>query len=565
VKTKKTSPEMTNREGPGRRGFLKGAAGLLAAGQAGALLPFATQKGEAQTAFLPQAGSVGPEVIVETTTGKIRGITIQGIKTFVGIPYGDTTAGENRFMPPKKPKPWGGVRDALIFGPRVPQRDTTSDIVAVPIDWFNQSGRFGEDCLVLNVWTPGVNDGRKRPVMFWLHGGGFHQGSGMQTYYDGKALCRRGDVVVVTSNHRLASLGYLYLAELGGPDYAQTGNVGMLDIVAALEWVRDNIATFGGDPNNVMVFGCSGGGAKTSTLHAMPSAKGLFHRAIIQSGPGLKARTREEATKSAEQLLTALGIDKTRIRELHKMPIERILDAQSAAEGPRQSMPAAYAPVVDGAVLPRNPFDPDAPEMSADVPLIIGTTKDEAAFFSINELDAVYSLDEQGLRTRVRAMLKDTTDQILSGYHRIYATDTPTDLLFRIVTDQRMWINSIKLAERKAALHRGLVYMYRWAWPTPVWGGRLRSTHGGELSFVFDTTDLAYTMTGGTAEARALAAKMSSTWIAFARSGDPNIKELPRWDPYTTETRATMVFNNNSTVVRDPEKQARELWQQQTK
>lgn len=337
----------------------------------------------------------------------------------------------------------------------------------------------------------------------------------------------------------------------------------MLDIVAALEWVRDNIENFGGDPNNVMIFGVSGGGSKVSNLHAMPAAKGLFHRAVIESGPGLRSLSRDAANASAEKLLAALGIDKSRIDELQKLPVARVLDAQTQAES--QNPPAIYSPVVDGANLPRNPFDPDAPAISADVPLIIGTNKTEATYMMINELDAVYSLDEGRLETRLRFLLKDKTDSVLGAYRRLYPKASPTDLLIQISTDRGAWINSITLAERKAALRRGPVYMYMWAWHTPVMDGRLRSPHGGEMSFVFDTTDVAYSATGGGPEARSLAAKMSNAWIAFARSGNPNNKEIPRWEPYTDESRATMIFNNTCQVVNDPESGARSFWQQQMK
>jgi para-nitrobenzyl esterase len=547
-----------------RRSFLAQASLLVAGAHANLSLPLTSGTGHPETPTQAYTGPrAGPEAIVDTTSGMVRGMKVDGIATFLGIPYAGDTSGRNRFMPPSKPASWGAIRDAFTYGPRCPQRDTTSDTAAAVTDWYNQPGREGEDCLVLNVWTPGIKDSRKRPVMFWLHGGGFHQGSAAQAYYDGKALCHRGDVVVVTSNHRLASMGYLYLAELGGSDYAQSSNVGMLDIVAALEWVRDNIENFGGDPGNVMIFGVSGGGSKVSNLHAMPAAKGLFHRAVIESGPGLRSLSRDQASASAEKLLAALGIDKTHMDELHNVPIARLLDAQTAAES--QSSPAVFSPVVDGTTLPRNPFDPDAPEISADVPLIIGTNKTEATYFMINELDAVYSLDEGGLETRLRPLLKDNTANVISAYRRIYPKASPTDLMIQISTDQRMRINSITLAERKAALRRGPVYMYMWAWHTPVMDGRLRSPHGGEMPFVFDTTDVAYSGTGGGPEARALAAKMSSAWIAFARSGNPNIKELPHWEAYTTDNRATMMFDNASQVVNDPDGGVRSFWQQQMK
>jgi para-nitrobenzyl esterase len=499
----------------------------------------------------------GSEAIAETAQGKVRGRAIDGIKIFLGVPYGGPTAGR-RWMPASKAGPWPGVRDALEYGPRSPFVDTHSRTSEL-IHWDSPPGNESDDCLVLNVWTPGLKDGRKRPVMFWLHGGGFSTGSGSHASNDGTRLARRGDVVVVTINHRIGFLGYLNLAQLGGSPYADSGNVGMLDAVLALEWVRDNIGNFGGDPGRVMIFGESGGGAKVCTLLAMPAAKGLFHRAAIESGPALRSSTPEAATKSAELFIAELGLDKTRLDELQKLPLERLKAAQAALD--KRHSPIRWGPVVDGKALPRHPFDPDAPEVSADVPILIGNNKTEATFFLLNEIDKIYAFDDQALEARVKQTAGNDSDRLIAAYRRLYPKASPGELYFHISTDSGMWIGSVTLAERKAAQQRAPVYMYVFDWETPVMNGKLKSPHGLEVSFVFDNVGQGGKFIGDGADRFPLAAKMSGAWIAFARHGDPNTKDLPRWDPYTPENRATMLFDNNSHVVKDPWSEARLIFE----
>ena len=497
---------------------------------------------------------------VETTAGKVRGATHNGIHIFKGIPYGASTAGANRFLPPRKVQPWTGVRDALQFGHQAPQNMHFTDVLAPQA---NPAEGFSEDCLVLNVWTPGLGDGVKRPVMFWCHGGGFAQESGSWPWIDGEALARRGDVVVVTINHRLNVFGYLHLGDVGGEKYAASGNAGMLDLVAGLEWVRDNAAAFGGDPHNVMIFGESGGGAKVCTLLAMPAAKGLFHRAAIQSGAWLRGIEREEADRTARSLLKELGIAPQGIDELQKVPVEKLLAAHTGAMQPlpprRGELRTGYSPVVDGTILPHHPFDPGAPALAANIPILVGCTEYEATLFYVRD-EAAFSLDEAGLRARVGDMVGDAdAERLIAIYSKARPGATPSDVFFRVVTDRIFRRDTIRLAERKSAQRAAPVYLYYFAWKSPAMSGRLRAPHTVDIPFVFDNTDVPLVMTRSP-QAKSLAAKVSGAWIAFARSGNPGHSGLPAWPAYDTEKRATLVFDNHCALVNDPAGAERKAW-----
>jgi para-nitrobenzyl esterase len=509
------------------------------------------------SAVFAQATS-GPTV--DTTLGKVRGRLHTGIHAFKGIPYGASTGGAKRFMAPAKAAPWTGVREAVRYGHQSPQNMRFTEVLAPQAD---PAEGFDEDCLNLNVWTPGVNDGRKRPVMFWCHGGGFAQESGSWPWIDGESLARRGDAVVVTVNHRLTVFGYLHLADVGGAKYAASGNAGMLDLVLALEWVRDNVASFGGDPGNVLIFGESGGGAKVCTLLAMPAAKGLFHRAAIQSGANLRSVTRDAANASTKALLDRLQVSAERIDTLQTMPTARILEAIAAARGggPGPGGPMTFAPVMDGSILPTHPFDPVASPVSATVPLLVGCTAHEQTLFALTD-EGAFNLDDAGLRNRAERLVGGQhVERVLATYRKAHPRETPSGLYFLISTDRGMRMNAIRLSERKVMQAQAPVYMYLFAWPSPALGGRLRATHTVEIPFVFDNTQIPKTMTTGGAEVKALAAQTSEAWVAFARTGNPNHKALPTWPAYATAQRATMVFDAPApAVVNDPGRAERELW-----
>jgi para-nitrobenzyl esterase len=513
-----------------RRSFVSGAA--LGAGS---ILGGAFNNALAANA--KEGSSQGP--VANTTSGKIRGAVQENkVLAFRGIPYGAPTGGANRFMPPVKPEAWTGIKDTVEWGPEAPQGPHT-EIPEVAATIPKQT--VSEDCLHLNVWTNGL-DSRKRPVMVWFHGGGFTSGNGSYTMYDGGNMARKHDTVNVTVNHRLNSFGFLYLAEIGGAKYAQASNCGILDAVAALEWVRDNIANFGGDPNNVTIFGQSGGGGKVSTLLAMPSAKGLFHRAIIQSGANIKGVPREEGTKTAQALMSKLGV-KT-VEELQAVPMDQLIQATLTTRGLR------LAPVVDGKTLPGDPFDPTAPTLSADVPLLIGTVEFEVNFFPNTQLDPI---DDTQLHTAVKQATRAAdadVDKLIALYRKGRPTASPIDLS-QIIASDGFRAQVVTEADRKVA-QPAPVYMYYFTWKSPVRDGKLKSFHTLEIPFTVENVDEAKSMTGSGADRYPLQEKMSGAWAAFARNGNPNHKGLPNWPAFKSDQRATMIFDNQCKVVNDP-------------
>jgi para-nitrobenzyl esterase len=535
-----------------RRGFLKGLSFAVASVGAGSsLIRNVNAQSAAPSTTSSQNASTGNQIfhVVETTYGKVQGIATAGIKEFKGIPYGAPTGGKNRFMPPKKPAPWTGIRECFAHGQCCPQ--TLSNLrseYGMMIQWDQHSGGMGEDCLVLNVWTPGVNDNGKRAVLVSFHGGGYTTGSGNAPGFDGAQLALFGDVVVVTVNHRLASYGYTHLADLGAPpEFAYAGVTGIMDLVASLQWVHDNIANFGGDPGRVMIFGQSGGGAKTSTVLATTSAKGLFHRAAVQSGSSLRLTTREAATKTAEQLLAKLEIPKTRIADIQKISWQQLLEAQTGITG--------FAPVMDGTILPHHQFDPVAPPESADIPMIISTTLEDAALSLTN-----FNVDEAGLKSVLSQRYADKADEILAMYKRRYPQKSPFLIQAQIFTDSGFRRSAITQAERKAALGKAPAYMYLWSWVSPGHGGKFGAVHGTDVSASFH--NVRDNIVGvGNAIGKVMCDRLASAWIAFAKTGDPNNSMIPRWPAYDATVRATMVFDTDTRVENDPRGEIRKFWE----
>lgn len=485
--------------------------------------------------------------IVDLESGKVAGYLENGIYIYKGIPY----AKAERFMAPVAPDKWEGIRSSRAYGPTCPQGKRAgwgNDEIAFAFDW--DDGYPGQDCLRANVWTPGVNDGKKRPVMVWLHGGGYSTGSGQELpSYDGTNLAKKGDVVVVTLNHRLNVLGFLDLSQFGDK-YANSGNVGLLDLVAALQWVNRNIAAFGGDAGNVTIFGQSGGGGKVSTLLATPSAKGLFHKAIVQSGSMLRTMVAEDSRRIGAETVKALGLTKATIDKIKDIPYEQLLAAgESAIAAVRKEKEAeakgissfifGWAPVVDGIILPNQPFDSKAPEISKEIPMMIGTTKHE--FTMTTYVPAMRNISKEEAVEILKNKYGERAEEFIAACEKAYPGCLPKDLLDIDVTFRP---NAVEQAKIKSAQKGAPVYMYMFAWESPVMDGILRSTHCMEIPFVFNNVVRHASMTGGGSSACVLGDKMSRAWINFAKTGNPNVEGLPTWDVFTPENGALMMFND---------------------
>ncbi|HMB72222.1 MAG TPA: carboxylesterase family protein [Gammaproteobacteria bacterium] len=539
-----------------RRSFLKGSGAAVSS----ALL---AKPGRAPG----QSGSFSE---VTTRDGRVRGHRNDSVHAFLGLPYAAPPTGPRRFLPPEPPTPWTGLRDALEYGQRAyqPFRPMIEEIG----DAMTGTGPMSEDCLRLNVWTPATGPG-DRPVMVWFHGGGFRTGSGNSPFYNGEQLARKHDVVVVTVNHRLNALGFAYLAESGDERLADSANLGMQDLVAALRWVRDNIAEFGGNPGNVTIFGQSGGGGKTSILQAMPSAVGLYHRAIIMStlaDTAVTALSRDAALEAADLLLARLGLRRARLEELQRFSAEQILAALSGGSGrsegqrrggrasPDGDLSLRFTPVVDGRVLVRHPFEPDASSLAADIPILCGSNETESVPYG--NPDAPFWTSEPGDHAQLRAQVTTSlgvdaneADRLIALYRRNRPGDTYGDLALVMAADNSpLRLSSYTIAERKHAQGTAPVYMYYFKWRSPVRDGKLRSMHCMEIPFVFDHVDDFDRMTGTGDEHYGLAQRMSEAWVSFARTGNPNHDTLPHWPAFTPAERATMIFDAPCRTVNDP-------------
>ena len=488
---------------------------------------------------------------VQTAAGRLRGVVRYGVNQFWGVPYAASTAGASRFMPPAKVAAWTGVRDCFQVGNRSPQ-DPDGPISEVFS--LDRQEPMGEDCLNLNVFTPALGSGN-RPVMVWLHGGGFSGGSGNWLLYEGTNLARKEDVVMVSVTHRLNLFGFLHLADLGGGEkWADSSNMGMQDIVAALAWIKENITAFGGNPGNVTVFGQSGGGSKVTTLMAMPSAKGMIHRAIAMSGAQLRGATRENATRAAEQFLGRLGLKRGELDRLHQFSWKQLQDA-FFSEPRIQGL--AGGPVVDGRSLPRDQWYPDAPAVSADVPLMVGSTETEDAW---SDPPPPLQMSEDEMLTRVRRITRNDdakTKDLVVLYRKTHPGISNTDVWLIMNSDNTRRANAQLLNELKTAQGKAPAYLYYFSWRSPVHKGQMKSYHTLDIPFALYNIDQAASMTGAMQDRYELAHRMSAAFAAFARTGNPNHTDLPNWPAFNARAYPTMVFGNDCKVMNDPNREAR--------
>lgn len=499
-----------------RRGFVATSAALFAAPALANLDRTATQR--------PQ---------VRLASGVVAGTLEGGAFSFKGVPYGEPTGGRRRFLPPTLKKPWSGVLDASRFGPRCPQRGTSAPT-------------HSEDCLVANVWTSSLAG--HRPVMVWLHGGGWEAGGADDPVANGAWLASEQGVVVVSIHHRLNVFGYLHLGAIGGEPYAQSASAGTLDIALALHWVRENIDRFGGDPDNVTIFGQSGGGRKVSALMAMPAAAGLFHRSISQSGPGLTLDTPEIGADRAVRLLRKLDIAPENFRQLADVPTDILLAAGIEV----RNETGQFRPLVDGTTVPQHPFLPTAPLISAHVPMMIGVTRDETAAFLGNEHEYADLPDSDLQREAERFFPAGQAPAAIDRWRDIYPESSNGKLLAQLTTDRSYFLDANLLAESKAALGRAPAYAYIFDRATTVGALRDVSPHGMDLPYVFGNLTASRYLDAVTPEDEALCAAVSGAWAAFARSGSPDHSGMDRWLPYEVGLRSTMMFGETIRLASDP-------------
>ncbi len=554
-----------------RRKFIQ----MLGANTAGLSLVPSLTFGSSETAM--DAGEdgqvlfIGDNVAVaDTTYGRVRGFIMKDIYSFLGIPYGANTGGKNRFMAPQKPEPWKEVFPAVYWGNSAPQLldnfFSSNRYLAFTDDWHYDD--VSEDCLRINVWTPAVKDGKKRPVMFWIHGGGFTSGNAIEhPEYHGENLARLGNVVFCSINHRLGPLGFADFAAVGGEKYSASGNVGMLDIVAALEWVRDNIANFGGDSNNVTIMGQSGGGAKVCTLTAMPSAKGLFHKAVALSGSSLKAGEKADAEKLGAYVLKEAGLSASEIDKLQAMPWrEYYAIANNASRKLREESGIAagtgpggggFRPVMDGVYLPQHPYYPEASPVAANIPMIICTTFYERSPSSFDS--SLENLTKEQAKEQLKVIrgfgtsVGEKASVVYDAYEKAFPNRKPIELVSMAISNRK---NAIAVADVKSK-QPSPVYLAWFGWNPPLFDGRLRAFHTLDIGFWFYNTDRQLSHSGGGARPRKLAAKMAGALLQFMKTGNPSVEGLPAWPKYSAAKGETMVLNDVSIVQNDPDREAR--------
>jgi para-nitrobenzyl esterase len=502
---------------------------------------------------------VGDNVAVANTEyGKVRGFILRGIPTFLGIPYGADTSGKNRFMPPQKPAAWTDIRPAVWWGNTAPQimEKRYANQYASFVDHWNYDD-VSEDCLKINVWTP-ATDTQKRPVMVWLHGGGFVNGCAIeQDGYHGENLARLGNVVFCSLNHRLGALGYSHLKAAGG--HAASGNVGNLDMVAALEWIKNNIANFGGDPNNVTIMGQSGGGAKVTTLMNMPSAKGLFHKAVALSGSSLAGVNKEYAEKLGLKIMEEAGLKQGEIEKLQQIPWREYIDIANRAvekmadEAKRLNiLRGGYSPVSDGEYLNDKPFFSDANHFSADIPMIICSTFNEQSPSRTDAKLETITLAE--VKEKIKPRFGDKSSEIVEAYAKNFPKAKPIELWSMIVSNRK---GAVAAADAKVSQKKAPVYTAWFGWQPPLFDNRMRAFHCSDICFWFYNTDLMLTHTGGGKRPRALSDKMAKSLLNFMKTGNPNGGGLPKWSSYTNQNGETMILDDTCALVNDPDREAR--------
>ena len=556
-----------------RRKFFKALGAGTSLGFAAPLSLISTEASAQGNAVAKEEGQVlfiGDNVAVANTLyGKVRGFRMKDIYSFLGIPYGASTGGKNRFMPPQKPEPWKVVFPAVYWGNAAPQNLENfyaNRYLAFTDDWHYDD--VSEDCLRINVWTPGVNDGKKRPVMFWIHGGGFTSGNAIEhPEYHGENFARYGDVVFCSINHRLGSLGFANFAGVAGEKFGASGNVGMLDIVSALEWVRDNVANFGGDPNNVTIMGQSGGGAKVCTLMAMPSAKGLFHKAVALSGSLLKAAEKTDSEKLGTYILKEANLSGSEIHKLQELPWKDYLTlANNANKKLREDagIPAnaglgigGFRPVVDGVYLPQHPYFPEATSHSANVPTLICSTFYERSPSSFDS--SLENITKEQAKEQLKTIrgfgtsVAENASAVYDAYEKSFPDRKPIEIVSLAISNRK---NAVAFADAKSR-QAAPVYMAWFGWNPPLFDGRLRAFHTLDICFWFYNTDRQLSHSGGGARPRKLSEKMAGSLVQFMKTGNPNTPGLPSWPRYSTSQGETMVLNDESSVQNDPDREAR--------